>query len=52
MQPTLQVCPSRVRKRVQSGTDHNLHKPDQEAVARILEFGLNWQNDIGLVSPI
>lgn len=52
MQLTLQACPWSVRKSVQSGTDHNLHKPDHEAVARIFEFGLNWQNDIGLVSPI
>lgn len=41
MQPTLQECPFKMRNKVQSGTDHNLHKPDHEAVARIFEFGLN-----------
>jgi hypothetical protein len=43
IQPTLQVCPFKVRNKVQSGTDHSLHNPDHEAVARIFEFGLNWQ---------
>ena len=43
MHPTLHVWPLRVRNKAQSGTDHNLHKPDHDAVARIFEFGLNSQ---------
>lgn len=52
MQPTLQVCPLRVRNGAQSGTDHNLHNPDHDPVAKIFESGLNCDDEIGLVSPI
>jgi len=36
---------------VQFGTDHNLHRPLQEAIAIIFESGLKRQKDNGLVSP-
>ena len=34
------------------GTDHNLQRPDQDPVARILESGLKVHQEIGLVSAI
>ena len=45
------LCPLNVWIFWQSGIDHNLHRPVQDAIATIFEFGLKRQNDNGLESP-
>jgi hypothetical protein len=51
MQLTRCVCPLSVRFSVHSGTDHNLHRPDHDAVARVLPSGENSHDEIGRLSP-
>ena len=50
MQPTWVGWPRRVWINRQSGTDHNLHSPDHEAVANIFESGLKEHHEMGRVS--
>lgn len=52
MQEALSMCPLRVCTVSQAGIDQILHSPLQDAVAANLELGENWQNEIGLTSPI
>jgi hypothetical protein len=52
MFPTFDWCPLSVLISLQSGTDQSLQRPDQEAVANILESGLKEHQEMGRVSAI